>query len=100
MPNRQSGVQDSVGKLCDDVSNQQLIRFIGCLALAGPNGVDSWKDLLADKQSLQAVTIGIIGAVLKEYVFSALWFGGTPANINELQELQKEQKDRDGEGRP
>ena len=44
-----------------------------------------------------ALMVGIIGMVLKEHVFSELWFGGTDEQIGALEALQERQKDGDGE---
>lgn len=83
-------------ELCENVENAQLLRYIGCLALAGPKGVQSWRDLLEDKETLKALIIGIVSTALKEHVFSALWFGATPDQEQELHDLQERQKQGDG----
>jgi hypothetical protein len=85
--------------LCNNVENAKLIRYIGFLAQGGVNGLDSWNELLSDHDCVHALVVGIVGMALKEHVFSALWFGGTPAQIKELEAAQEKQKDEDGESR-
>lgn len=86
----------SVEFLCSDVGNAKLIRYIGYLAQAGANGLDSWKELLTDNDCLTAIVVGIVSMALKEHVFSALWFGGTPEQIEGVHKLEEEGKDEDG----
>lgn len=90
------GAKSHVSKICDDVDNAQLIRFIGCLAQGGPNGEADWEDLLADSESTAALVVGIIGTALREHVFSALYFGGTEEQIEELRIMEQNQIDKDG----
>jgi hypothetical protein len=86
----------SVELLCRNVSNAKLVRYIGYLAQGGANGLHSWRELLTDKECMTALIVGIVGMALKEHVFSALWFGGNSAQINELEDLQEDQVDDDG----
>lgn len=83
--------------LCKDVKNSHLLRYIGCLAQAGPNYQESWRQTLIDPECRVALVVGIIGTALKEHVFSDLWFGGTDEQKEELQKLQEKQKHGDGE---
>lgn len=97
---REGSVADNLlDELCKNVENAQLLRYIGCLALAGSKGVQSWRDLLEDKETLKALIIGIVSTALKEHVFSALWFGATPDQEQELHNLQERQKEGDGKNR-
>lgn len=89
--------QDPVIRLCSDAKNAQLIRYIGCLTQGGPDGVRDWQNLLVDASILTALIVGIIGTVLKEHVFSALWFGGTAQQNEELHQMQENQAETDGE---
>lgn len=82
--------------LCGDIANSQLIRYIGCLSQAGPDYQESWRQMLIDPECRVALVVGIVGTALKEHVFSALWFGGTDEQIEELQKLQEKQKNGDG----
>lgn len=86
-----------VDSLCAEPGNAQLVRYIGCLAQGGPLGAQGWGELLADRQSLAALIVGIVGNALKKHVFSALWFGGTTKQTEELDELQQKQAEGDGE---
>ena len=56
----------------------ETISYVGCLALGGPDGTDSWKELLQSSGTRKALIIGVIARALKEHVFGALWFGATP----------------------
>lgn len=81
-------------------NNEHLIRHIGCLAMGGrqretqsaiaPKGEINWIDLLANTKCRSALVCGIIGRVLKEHVFSDLYFGASP----ELSETLKEQEEK------
>ncbi|KAM0720156.1 hypothetical protein Q7P37_004292 [Cladosporium fusiforme] len=85
--------------LCRNAGNAQLIRYIGCLAYGGPNGVRDWDNLLAGPETVEALVIGIISTALKEHVFSALWLGGTIEQIEMLEKLEDAQKEGDGYSR-
>lgn len=93
---KQNKFQPSVQVLCSNVENAKLVRYIGFLAQGGANGLHSWEELLTDKESLTALVVGIVGHALKEHVFSSLWFGGTPEDIDLLEKLQEAEKDQDG----
>lgn len=84
--------------LCGNIKNAQLLRYVGCLAQAGPDYQESWRQMLIDPECRVALVVGIIGTALKEHVFSALWFGGTDEQEAELQNLQEKQKYGDGAG--
>lgn len=77
-------------------SNEQTVRYIGCLALGGQNGEDSWNDLLSDSECRKALVLGIIGRALKESIFSELWFGADEAQRKELSDLEQRSVDLDG----
>lgn len=87
----------SVDHLCSDINNAKLVRYIGFLAQGGPKGINSWRELLTESDCLRGLIVGIVGMALKEHVFSALWFGGTPSQIEELAELEEKEKEEDGE---
>lgn len=89
--------QPSIRNICNDVENAKLVRYVGFLAQGGANDMDSWQELLTDKESLTALVVAIVGHALKEHVFSTLWFGGHPEDIDILEKLQEEEKDEDGE---
>lgn len=72
MTSHRAGTYGLVYELCGNVEIAQLLSYIGCLALAGPKGVQSWHELLEDKEPLQALIVGIVGAALKEHLFSEL----------------------------
>lgn len=91
--------QPSVVYLCSNVNNAKLIRYIGFLAQGGANGLVSWEELLYDAECLTALVVGIVGNALKEHVFSAIWFGGTNTQIDDLELQEDQQKDEDGKQR-
>ena len=69
--------------------HEQLVRYIGCLAMAGPEGKDSWNKLLVDIACRQALVFGIVGRALKEHVFSELYFGADEQLSKELREQEE-----------
>lgn len=76
--------------------NEQLIRYIGCLAMGGPTGEQGWVTLLADTTCRQALVLGIIGRALKENVFNELYFGGSQRLVENLSKMEQEQTHQDG----
>jgi hypothetical protein len=93
---KKSSPRPSVELLCSNVGNAELVRYIGYLAQGGANGLHSWRELLTDKECLTALVVGIVGMALKEHVFSALWFGGNSAQVEELEQLEEDQMHDDG----
>lgn len=78
--------------------NEQLIRYIGCLAIGGKEGKKAWEELLTSPDKREALLFGIIGRALKEHVFSDLWFGGSPEEWRDLSEKERASQDSgDGE---
>ena len=76
--------------------NEQLIRYVGCLAMGGPTGEQGWVTLLADTTCRQALVLGIIGRALKENVFNELYFGGSERLVENLSKMEQEQTHQDG----
>lgn len=76
--------------------NAELMRYIGCLSLAGTTGRVSWEELFADGDCRQSLVFGIVGRALKEHIFSALWFGGSEVQRNALEKLERKQVEQDG----
>ncbi|RMZ32951.1 hypothetical protein D0859_02907 [Hortaea werneckii] len=74
----------------------ETIRYVGCLALGGPDGTDSWKQLLQSSGTHKALIFGVVARALKEHVFGALWFGATPQQERELNKTQEDLLDKDG----
>lgn len=91
--------QGLTSRLCRNAENTHLIRYIGCLADGGPNGVEDWDNLLAGSETMTALLAGIISAALREHIFSALWLGGTSEQIEELEMLEHRQRVNDGMSR-
>lgn len=79
-----------------NLGNAQLIRYIGCLAMGGDQGVEGWQALLEDKMCRQALVSGIVGRALKEHVFGSLFFGGSEELVESLEEMEREQIEKDG----
>ena len=76
--------------------NEKLVRHIGCLAMSGPRGKEGWKELLADRSCRRALVFGLVGRVLKEHVFSQLYFGGSKHLIDKLKKQEEELAHLDG----
>ncbi len=76
--------------------NLQTVRFIGCIAQSGRTHIHGWRDLLTDRACREAIVVGIIGRVLKEYVFGVPFFGATEEFLNELAEGDEAQEHLDG----
>lgn len=74
----------------------QTVRYIGCLALGGSKGEQSWEELMADVPCREALVYGILARALKEAVFGELWFGGTEAQETELKKMEQDQVQQDG----
>lgn len=68
--------------------NKQLIRYLGCLAIAGDEGEQSWVKLLTEGPTREALVIGVLGRALKEHVFADLWFGGKLAQKTKIDKLE------------
>ncbi|GAB7366585.1 hypothetical protein MBLNU230_g8571t1 [Neophaeotheca triangularis] len=86
-------------KLLDDLvvpANKCLVRYIGCLAMGGSNGVNGWRELYSDDACRQALVHGVVGRALKETAFSKLWFGAAPFEERKLHELEVKGRDKDG----
>lgn len=78
------------------IENQQLIRYIGLLAIGGKSGKEGWQALLSDSVCRHGLISGIIGRALKEKVFEELWFGAE-AGLNErLKEQERDLFQQDG----
>jgi hypothetical protein len=88
---------DCVRQLLDDEDSAQTVRYIGCLAIGGPKGRQSWNEMLKDQQCRHALIVGMIGRALKEHVFSSLWFGGTEHQLEELSQIEQDSLNTDGE---
>ncbi|CAK3747409.1 Hypothetical predicted protein [Lecanosticta acicola] len=73
----------------------ELIRYVGCLAMGGPNGNKDWEELLTHGDTRQALVVGIIGRALKEHVFGDLWFGGSPEQKEEIAAREESERFRD-----
>lgn len=76
--------------------NDQLIRYIGCLAMGGTNGIEGWRAVLSSTTCRHALVFGIIGRALKEAVFSELYFGAQPELAQKLSKMEREQAIQDG----
>jgi hypothetical protein len=76
--------------------NARTVRYIGYLALGGPDGRTSWERLLADRDARKALVWGIVGRALKEHVFGALWFGATDDQQSKLEAHEQRSTDKDG----
>ena len=86
---------------CEAVSNlflacKETVRYVGCIALGGPDGEMSWDSLLTDIHCCMSLVFGMIGRALKEHVFGELWFGANEAQQRELCAQEQSQVDSDG----
>ncbi|KAK6439893.1 hypothetical protein LTR95_003891 [Oleoguttula sp. CCFEE 5521] len=87
---------NTVKDICEDEDNATLVRYIGCLAMGGPNGVAGWEELFYDGLCLEALAMGIVSRALKEHVFSALWFAADEKLDEKLNLLDMKHTDKDG----
>ncbi|KAK4627477.1 uncharacterized protein CLAFUR5_11763 [Fulvia fulva] len=71
--------------------NKHLLRYLGCLAIAGNQGEKSWVKLLTEEPTREALAVGVLGRGLKEHVFAELWFGGRSAQVAKLDKLEKDE---------
>ncbi len=76
--------------------NRHLARLIGCLAQGGRDNVDGWVKLLAKADCRVALITGIVGRVLKENVFSELYFGATEKLKGDLHKQEQGLVHQDG----
>ena len=79
--------------------NQQLIRYIGCLAIGGKEGKEGWRKLLSDTTCMHGLVSGIVGRALKEEIFSALCFGADRKLKDVLSKQETELVQQDGKHR-
>lgn len=77
--------------------NEQLIRYIGCLAMGGKNGRAGWEELVNMPATREALVCGIMGRALKEHIFSDLYFGASEQLKLDLIDKEKTMRDDDGE---
>lgn len=77
-------------------NNKELIRYIGCIAIGGKKGEKGWNSLLTKNESRTALVIGIIGRLLEEHVFSALYFGGSEELVERLSKMEQDQVNDEG----
>lgn len=76
----------------------ETARYVGLLAMGGPEGQSGWEVLLGDADGRRAVVAGVVGRALKEHVFGPLWFGASEAQERELDDLQRAGFQAWGEG--
>lgn len=79
--------------------NAQLVRYIGCLAQAGPTVDAGWRDVLSGqgaRSSRNAIVFAVVGAVLKEHVFSELFIAAPPAFQQTLATMERRETHSDG----
>lgn len=77
--------------------NEQLIRYIGCLAMGGKKGREGWEELVSTPEMREALVVGIMGRALKEHIFSDLYFGASDELKQDLIDLERRMRDEDGE---
>ena len=79
---------------------EELLSYVGCVAMGGPNGRAGWRQLIEDPMLRKALVCGIVNRVLHEHVVSSLCFGADEALIGELEAMEQRQVDKDGTGSP
>lgn len=77
-------------------TNEETVRYIGCLAMGGPQGKAGWEELLFDPHCRRGLVVGIIGRALKENVFSELYFGAGDDLARRLKEQEQMLTHQDG----
>nr|OQO25862.1 hypothetical protein B0A51_07948 [Rachicladosporium sp. CCFEE 5018] len=88
--------KDAVKEICKDEENVTLVRYIGCLAMGGPDGLADWRVLFQDGLQLEALAMGVVSRALKEHVFSALWFAADEKLEKKLDLLDMKHVEKDG----
>nr|POE59290.1 hypothetical protein CFP56_24559 [Quercus suber] len=79
-----------------DSQHIETLRYVGCLALAGSQAEQSWRQLLADGDCRHALVVGMVGRAMQEFVFSSLYFGASDEVTNALEEQEVNSVERDG----
>jgi len=74
----------------------EFVQFAGSIAVGGPCGTAGWEELFLDPSLRTVLLAGVLWKVFKEHVFASLLFGGSKAELNELQKMEVDQKDDDG----
>ncbi|KAF2182506.1 hypothetical protein K469DRAFT_690636 [Zopfia rhizophila CBS 207.26] len=74
----------------------ETIKVIGCIASGEPGGTDGWPELFIDEQQRKALVCGIVGNVVVEQVFQSVFFGGSEADVAELNEIRFKHRGEDG----
>ena len=74
----------------------ETVKVIGNVASGGPAGANGWRDLFYDEQKRCALVCAIIGNVLSHQVYQHAFFGGSLNDVQELEKIQRDNKDYDG----
>lgn len=74
----------------------ELISYIGCIAMGGPNGREGWRELIHDIDLRVALVHGIIGRALQEHVLASLCFGASQALMTKLEDMERRQVNDNG----
>lgn len=74
----------------------ELISYVGCIAMGGPNGREGWRELIDNIDLRKALVHGIIGRALQEHVLASLCFGASQALMTTLEDMERRQVNDNG----
>lgn len=78
-------------------SKEQLVRYIGSIAMGGRKGEEGWKELLTDAEARKAIVMGVVARALKEHVFGDYLFGADDELREKLESIDTSGTTHDGE---
>ncbi|CAK1357364.1 hypothetical protein CB0940_07891 [Cercospora beticola] len=77
-------------------SKEQLVRYIGSIAMGGRKGEEGWKELLTDAEARKAIVMGVVARALKEHVFGDYLFGADDELREKLESIDTSGTTHDG----
>ncbi|KAM3425513.1 hypothetical protein BST61_g7460 [Cercospora zeina] len=86
---------DYTDRLLESAS-QELVRYIGSIAMGGRDGKKGWEELLTDAEGREAIVMGVVARALKEHVFGAYLFGADEELRKDLESIDTSGQTHDG----
>ncbi|KAF2215584.1 hypothetical protein CERZMDRAFT_93988 [Cercospora zeae-maydis SCOH1-5] len=77
-------------------ADQELVRYIGSIAMGGRNGEDGWEELLTNAEGREAIVMGVVARALKEHVFGDHLFGADDELRKKLESIDTSGQTHDG----
>lgn len=74
----------------------ELISYVGCIAIGGPNGREGWRELIENVNLRKALVFGIVSRAVQEHVLSSLCFGASYSLTKKLLSMEAAQVQEDG----